>query len=96
MAEYNNSQTGNACSYSNLQNYNNSRGTWGQPALTPSTVSGQYVVPVFGAPGYDTLSKGKSADGSGPSCSGYYSIDNAYGSSAGDCNQQYTTRMCGN
>ena len=90
MTEYNNSQTGNACSYSNLQNYNNSRGSWGQPALTPSTVSGAYVVPVFGGPGYDTLTN------KSPSCSGYYTIDSAYGASTGDCNQQYTMRMCGN
>ena len=93
MAEYNNSQTGNACSYSNLQNYNNSRGTWGQPAVAASTVSGQYVVPVFGAPGYDTLARGK-ANNPGPSCSGFFSIDNAYGKVDGDCNQQYTTRLC--
>jgi hypothetical protein len=92
MTEYNNSQTGNACSYSNLQNYNNSRGSWGQPAMTPSTVSNSYVVPVFGAPGYDTLARKSNT----PSCSGYYTIDDAYGSSTGDCNQQYTTRMCGN
>ena len=96
MSEYNNSQTGNACSYSRLQNYNSSRGTWGQPAISPSTVSGSYVIPIFGAPGYDTLSRAKGATGSAPSCSGYFNISAAYGDINGDCNQVYTTRMCGN
>jgi len=52
-------------------------------------VTGKYVVPNYGMPGYDTLSRG------GGSCAGYYTIKSAYGKGAGKCNQAYVTSLCG-
>ena len=67
---------GSSCSYTNLSNYNQkSAGTLGTPAVPPTTVSGSYVVPNYGAIGYNALSH----DSTTPSCSGYFNICNAYG-----------------
>lgn len=76
-----------SCSYANLAAYNNG-GKGMQPPVPRGTVSGVYVVPNYGAPGYDTL-----MHGSAPSCSGYFNIDGAY-RGGGDCNQQYVKKLC--
>jgi hypothetical protein len=78
---------GPACSYSNLGNYNNST-NMGVRSMNAG-VSGVYVVPNYGAPGYDTLVN------KNPTCSGYYTISSAYGGNDGKgCNQEYVQKLC--
>ena len=86
MSDYN---TSPACSYSNLNNYNG-YGASTSPAVPASTVSGSYIVPAYGTIGYDTLTHGSST----PSCSGYFSIQHAYGTDASNCNTQYSASSC--
>ena len=52
MSEYSGSTVnGNGCSYASLAHYNN--GSQGMsPAVPRGTVSGSYIVPNWGAPGY--------------------------------------------
>ena len=72
---------GSGCNYPNLSNYNmKSAGTLGTPAVPPTTVSGSYIVPNYGAIGYNALTHNMAM----PSCSGYFNICNAYGG----CDQQ--------
>lgn len=79
-----------ACSYATLSHYNKSMpGETSRPPIPAGTVSGHYIVPVWGASGYDVLT----GNGVG-SCSGYFSIESAYGKNAGQCNQKYTTKLC--
>ena len=86
-----NTVNGASCSYTNLANYNASApGTLGQPAVPASTVIGMQVVPNYAAPGYDTLTHG----GAAPSCSGYFTVQSAYGPNAAECNTQYYNRPC--
>lgn len=89
MSEYNNTTVGGfGCSYATLSNYNN--GNQGvRPAMPASSVSGHYIVPSYSAPGYDTLSHG-----SAPSCSGYFSVQNAYGGKDGSCGTNYVQNLC--
>lgn len=89
MSEFNNSTVnGSACAYANLNNYNN--GVQGmRPPVPASTVSGQYIVPNYGAPGYNTLMHNNA-----PSCSGYFNIQSAYGNDGSGCNTQYSTKLC--
>lgn len=51
--------------------------------------SGQYIVPTWGAIGYDSLTSKV------PSCSGYYDVNSAYGADAGNCQTTYRTSLCG-
>ena len=86
--ETNNSHVGgNSCSYATISKYNN-----GSPGMSPpfpkSNVSGSYIVPVYGAPGYDVLTF------SGGSCSGHPGIDQAYGPDSHKCNTTYTRMNC--
>jgi len=70
----------NSCNYANLTHYNAPRNC-PQGGCNLSGASGSYIVPNFGQagypPSYGTLI------GKVPSCSGYRSIDNAYGSDCG-------------
>ena len=89
MSEYsNNSVSGLSCSYARLASYN--KGSNNGPAITPGSVSGKYIVPAYGAPGYNTLTaKGV------PSCSGYYNINSAYGKNSGEgCSTQFVQKLC--
>jgi len=77
-----------ACAYASLANYNN--GSQGMsPPVPRGTVSGFYVVPAYGAPGYNTL-----MHDSAPSCSGYFNIGAAYGTSADNCGTQFVRKLC--
>jgi hypothetical protein len=82
---------GGACSYATLTHYNGDHmmGPTMQGPNAPGQVTGSYVVPVYGAPGYDTLTHGKS-----PSCAGYFSIQGAYGKGASQCSTRYVQKMC--
>lgn len=78
----------NSCSYATLSNYNHrNQGT--SPPLRKGDVSGSYVVPSYGAPGYDTLSHGVAH-----SCSGYFDVNDAYKSKGGSCNTQFVRKLC--
>jgi hypothetical protein len=80
--------SGPSCSYATLTHYNNgSRGM--SPPVPRTTTSGYYIVPAYGAPGYNTL-----MHDAAPSCSGYFGIDAAYRSKGGNCNQQYVRKLC--
>lgn len=79
---------GSSCSYATLSHYNHgSKGM--QPPVPKGTVSGAYIVPSYGAPGYGTL-----MHGAAPSCSGYFDIGDAYKNKGGNCNQQYVRKLC--
>ena len=78
---------GSSCAYAPLGNYNGEY-SMGVPAQG-SVSSGSYIVPSWGAIGYDSLTS------TVPSCSGYYNITNAYGADAGSCQTTYRTSLCG-
>lgn len=88
IGEYRMSMVGSksACGgYANLHNYN------GSSSLVPNRsggASGVQIVPVFGAPGYDSLQLGGG-------CGGYPGVMDAYGQNAGSCNTKFVQRMCG-
>lgn len=88
--------SGSCCpgSYATLQNY--SAGLRGiRPPVPLTTVGGYYVVPNYSAPGYDTLTHGKSdCGGCGGDGSDYFRIGKAYGAGAGCCNTQYMGSIC--
>jgi hypothetical protein len=86
--EYNNKTAGgSACTYSNLASYNANYAMGVPPMGKP--MSGKYVVPTYSPISYDALT------GKGPSsCSGYFTIEGAYGKGAGSCQQTYTTSLC--
>jgi len=89
MSEYNNSTVGGVgCSYASLSSYNNgNKGV--RPAMQATNVSGKYVVPSYSAPGYNTLSHNVA-----PTCSGYFSIQAAYGGNGGSCGTKYVQSLC--
>jgi hypothetical protein len=80
---------GPGCSYANLCSYNSAY-TRGVVPPVPSSAAGpmQYLIPSYGLPGYQTLTHGL-----GPSCSGYFSINQAYGQPGSGC-ARYTTGLC--
>lgn len=76
---------GPSCSYTTLSQYNNgARGM--QVPVRNATENGVYIVPQFSAIGYNSLTYT-------PSCRGYPSIDTAYQSNGGNCNQQYIKKL---
>lgn len=77
--------TSSGCSYSSLNNYN--KNTMGVPVTVRSSF-GTQAIPNYSAPGYGTL-----VDKSNP-CSGYFTIDSAYGNCATDPSQSYSIRKC--
>ena len=92
-----------ACNYTTLGHYNDvNAGTMeharaslsqGQPRGHPGgQPRGQdvYVVPVWGAPGYDTLTHGTASG----TCSGHFNISHAYGANASSCNTRFVERLC--
>lgn len=77
---------GQPCSYSSLGNYNAGYSMDVPPQ--GKVTSGVYIVPTWSPISYDSLSSKV------PSCSGYYSIDNAYGKDAANCQTTYRTSLC--
>ena len=85
--------TENSCSYQQVgqqcgcgpQNKLRSNG------VNPVPTAGQYVVPDYGAIGYDALTHGVGGGG----CNNYFNIEQAYGTGAGSCSTTYSTRACG-
>lgn len=75
------------CSYTSLSTYN-APGTALQVPIPRGTTSGAYIVPVFSGPSYDTLVH------EGPGCAGYPTINKAYRTTDGSCNQQYVQKVC--
>lgn len=80
------SSAGASCAYAALSQYTNdySLGVPFQGKLT----NGAYLVPTWGAIGYDSLTSKI------PSCSGYSDITGAYGADAGNCQTTYRTSLC--
>ena len=89
MQYYENSQTvGSAsCSYKNLNNYNGREPGMMNLPVPPTTTSGYYVVPAWNP--RVSLTKGGC-----PSCSGYPSIQGAYGKNADKCSPKYQEMPC--
>jgi hypothetical protein len=96
MSEVNSSS---ACNYTTLGHYNavnagtmeHARASQSGHSVGPGgTRQGVYVVPVWGAPGYDTLTHGFKA----PTCSGHFNISQAYGGNAANCNTRFVERLC--
>jgi hypothetical protein len=83
---------GPSCDYVSLSKYNSSSaGTLGNPTyMKASDVVGHYVVPNYSSIGYNALTHGNTS----PSCSGYFSINSAYGPNAANCNTQYMNSPC--
>lgn len=88
---YSNSGTVNqpSCGYSSLNNLSSAQSYSLGPNVPASLNTAKYVVPNYSAPGYNTLT-GTAA----PSCSGYFSITNAYGAGAAQCAQGYSSLAC--
>lgn len=85
--DYNNMTAGGAaCSYTNLGHYNTPYSMGVAPVGKP--VTGHYIVPQWSAISYDSLT------GDSDSCSGYGTINSAYGKGAGRCKTTYTTSVC--
>jgi|LakMenEpi03Aug12_release.lakeMendotaPanAssembly.Ray.scaffolds.fasta_scaffold3769248_1 hypothetical protein len=84
--EYNNSSVGSAsCNYAALSQYN---GNYPVGVPFQGKVASAMVVPAYGAIGYDALTNAT------PNCSGYFDINAAYGSDAGNCQTQYNVALC--
>ena len=89
MDNSNVSVNGPSCSYASLGGYNGTKkGGVGHPQVAPTTVVGTYIVPDYGAIGYNALTFG------GPTCAGYPDITTAYGKGASNCNTKYMSRLC--
>ena len=87
--EYMGSTVGSrSCSYQTLAG---NCGNNTMAALAPGTTSGTFIVPSYGAIGYDTLNHGRKV----PGCGTYFNIMDAYGAGAANCQTSYTTRLCG-
>jgi hypothetical protein len=88
MSEYSGAnQSGSSCNYSALGTYQAGYSMDVQPQ--GKVTSGVYMVPTWDAISYNSLTSDV------PSCSGYSSIESAYGSGAGSCQTTYTTSLCG-
>ena len=91
MSEYSNQSSSGTCSYATLSSYNGKQqGTMETPPPTGSSqyTSGLYVVPMYSAISYDSLTHGNTG------CSNMLSITDAYGADANKCNQKYEKRKC--
>jgi hypothetical protein len=93
MAQYGSEYSGGmvkgaGCDYNNLGNYLGSNNMMA-PAVSGQT-KGVYIVPTYGAIGYDALTHGSNGN-----CGSHFTISDAYGAGAGLCNTSYTTRLCG-
>lgn len=81
---------GSSCNYANLCNYSQgySQGVLApMPAGTRGRMAVQ-IVPSYGTDGYNTLTHGNV----GPSCSGFFDINNAY--PAYPSCDKFTSRLC--
>lgn len=82
------SVSGSSCGYAPLSEYNRSSGlVHGPPDV--NDVSGYYVVPAYGSPGYNTLRYEDKC------CTTYPSISHAYRDmSNGNCGTKYVKSYC--
>ena len=88
-----NTNLSNSCNYTTLSHYNAvTPGTMQHASASSSPVDNQgvYVVPVWGAPGYNSLTHGNQA----PTCIGHFNISQAYGANAANCNTRFVQRLC--
>ena len=86
--DYNNSSGGAACSYASQGNYT---ADYSMSVPFQGKLSkGMYITPSWGSIGHDDLTNKV------PTCSGYFDVNSAYGSNAGNCQTTYRTSLCGN
>ncbi len=86
--DYNNyAAGGSSCSYASLGVYNSEYSMGVAPQGKVS--SGQFIVPTWSPISYDALTSRVG------NCSGYNSIENAYGKDAASCQTTYRTSLCG-
>lgn len=86
--DYTNYTAGGAsCSYGSLGEYNAGYSMDVPPQ--GKITSGAYIVPTWDPISYDSLSNPFG------SCSGYATINNAYGQGSGKCQTTYRTSLCG-
>ena len=86
------SVTSNGCAYATLDNYNQNyfgKGLVGAPRLAQTRSNSIVVVPSYGGLGYQSLMVQKT-----PTCSGYYSVNNAYPSYPNACGN-FTSSLLG-
>lgn len=97
-ANYGGGYSGGCGNYAVLGNYTGGFGSGIRPPVPTTAVSGYYVVPAYSAPGYQTLQHGGHVGGAcGCGAGGgspYFSIGQAYGYGAGNCNTQYMGSLC--
>jgi hypothetical protein len=86
-AEPSNNTGSASCHYGTLDKYNNGY-SMGVPPMG-KVITGQYIVPTYDPIGYESLTAQV------PSCSGYSSIESAYGKDAARCQTNYRTSLCG-
>ena len=82
-----------SCSYATLNSYN-SKPCGTMAVASAEATTGYYVVPSYTAPGYDALTHGDKKSKCEGSAPGFFNIDQAYGQSAGACNQKYHKSHC--
>jgi hypothetical protein len=86
--DYNNSSGGAACSYASQGNYT---ADYSMSVPFQGKLSkGMYITPSWGSIGHADLTNKV------PTCSGYFDVNSAYGSNAGNCQTTYRTSLCGN
>ena len=76
-----------ACSYNTLGSYYGCNAS--MAPLRQGTAKNVFVVPQYGAIGYDALTHGVQGG-----CANYFNIQQAYGKNAGNCKTKYSTRLC--
>jgi hypothetical protein len=75
--------------YSTLMSYNGNSFQGIRPPVPSTYLSGSFIVPAYGAPGYATLQHGIETPPSG-----YFNIGQAYGQGASNYQTQYMTSSC--
>lgn len=82
--------SGAPAQYSTLAAYNAGSIQGIRPPVPASVVTGAFVVPAYGAPGYAVLQHGA---GTVPAV-GYFNVGEAYGADAVQCGTRYKTSAC--
>jgi len=82
------SVSGNGCAYSTLNAYNQNYFGNGAPVASQLNSNQTFILPSYGAPGYSTDMEAKK-----PSCSGYFSVRQAYSNYPGSCNA-FSSSLC--
>ena len=85
--------TNNAsCNFRTLGSYNqiHNPAMVGTPSIPTTTALNMQIVPAYQSISYDTLQHGVSQ----PQCGNHFTITQAYGTNANNCQTQYIKRLC--